>query len=256
MNTDATRDRLDNDGRETPLQKQCVACREAIHPDAKMCPHCSSSQYRSPMKTLANVLKWVGGTAAILSLLMGMSQLNSLFQNWRDRQEAVSELVKAADIQMETGDYPGAWRLLEEALELEPGSKSARTIQVQLAMRWVRNIRKDSKQSFKDIIEKLLPALYRGATSADERTAADGFAHLGWANYLQYREGMTWLDIDAQYQRALDLDSANLYAHVMWGHWMLWPDNEQKYDGGNLNRAVDHFSATLKSGQEKDDTDK
>jgi hypothetical protein len=32
---------------------------------------------------------------------------------------------------------------------------------------------------------------------------------------------------------------------------MLWPYNRQKYDGGNLNRAIDHFTAALNSGQEK-----
>jgi hypothetical protein len=179
-----------------------------------------------------------------------MVQISSIFQNWRERQEAVSELVKAAEIQKETGDYPGSWRLLEEALDLEPGSKIAREIQVQLAMIWLRNIRTGGNQSFKNIVEKLLPALYRGATSANERTAADGFAHLGWANYLQYREGMTWLDIDAQYQRALQLDPENLYAHAMWGHWMLWPQNRQKYKGGNLAMAKNHFAAALRSGKE------
>jgi hypothetical protein len=251
MNANATLDRPDQNEDLTPSRKQCVACREFIQPDAKICPHCHSSQYKSRLKKAGDLLKWIGGIAAIVSLVIGMSRINNIFQNWRERNEAVSELVQAAEMQKETGDYPGAWRLLDEALKLELGSKLAREKQVRLAMIWLRNVRTEGSASFKDIVDKLLPALYRGATSANERTAADVFAHLGWANYLQHREGMTWLDVDAQFQRALELDPENVYAHVMWGYWMLWPGNRQKYEDSNLNSAREHFATALKSGQQR-----
>lgn len=235
---------------DTDHRTRCVACREPIQLDARVCPHCHTAQAPERWKALASILKWIGGVTAVISLVIGMLQLNSLFRNWQDRQETVHELVQAADMQSQAGDYGGAWKLLNQALELDAGSRLARRRQVQVAMQWLRNMRIAGEQRFTDVVEILLPILYRGAASASGHTVADIVAHLGWADYLRYREGKQWLDVEQHFQRALSIDPDNVYAHAMQGFWMLWPRNRAGQPDA-LQRATFHFAAALQSGKER-----
>jgi tetratricopeptide (TPR) repeat protein len=146
-------------------------------------------------------------------------------------------------MQADAGDYAGSWKLFEQALVLEPGSRVARSGQVRLAMEWLRHIRTTGQQTFTEIVAKLLPVLYRGAATATGVQAADLLAHIGWANYLKYQEGIRGMEIDGQFKQALKVDPDNLYAHAMWGHWILW-------QRGSLDEANSHFSAALKSGRD------
>ncbi|HUI44008.1 MAG TPA: hypothetical protein VL523_18750 [Terriglobia bacterium] len=244
---------MPDDGKVTAPQdnrKRCVACRELIQPDARLCPLCRSSQVREHWKLVGTGLKWVGGTAAVISLLIGMNQVDSLFQSWRSRQETVAELAKAAAMQTDAGDYAGAWKLYEQARQLEPGSPAARQGQVQLAMVWLRNIHATGNQSFSDIVDELLPVLYRAAASAKPQEAADALAHIGWANYLKNRDlGISDAElwgpqVDEEFDKALKLDSGNVYAHAMRGFWIL-------YRHGRLADANQQFASALESGRER-----
>ena len=232
-------------------RNHCIACGELIRPDAKLCPHCRSPQSLDRWKMLGTILKWVGGTTAIISLVIGVIQVNRLFQNWRDRQESVYELVMAAEMQGDTGDYAGAWKFYEQALELEPGSRIARTGQVRLAMRWLRNIEVGRGKSYTDVVIKLLPVLYRGAAAAKGVQSADLFAHIGWANYLRYLEGMRGVDVDEQFKYALKIDPDNVYAHAMQGIWIV-RKHRGELNEVNISEANIHFSAALKTGQERE----
>jgi len=235
----------------TPPKNRCIACRETIEPDARLCPHCRSSQSPDHWKLFGTILKWVGGSAAVISLLTGMVQVNSLFRSWQSRQETVTELAKAAQLQANAGDYAGAWRLYEQALQLEPGSRSARDGEADLAMRWLRNIRISENQSFSQIVDPLLPVLYRAAASGNTRRAADALAHIGWANYLKNRDlgsassgELAGPSVEEQFQAALKADSANVYAHAMWGFWIA-------YRGDDLSQADQQFSEALKTGRDR-----
>jgi hypothetical protein len=96
---------------------------------------------------------------------------------------AVSELVEATKIRKASNDYEGAWNLIQGVLELDPASEAARSVQVQLAMEWVRKAYTFSYNREKNlkIIERRLPSLYRGAASKNATLAADAMAHIGWA---------------------------------------------------------------------------
>ncbi|HEV2382788.1 MAG TPA: hypothetical protein VG206_23735 [Terriglobia bacterium] len=200
---------------------------------------------------LGTILKWVGGTAAVISLVTGMVQVNGLFRTRQSRQEAVTELVKGARLQASASDYAGAWKLYEQALQLEPGSRAARDGQGDLAMQWLRNMRVSDNQSFSQLVDPLLPVLYRAAASGNARKSADALAHIGWANYLKNRDFGTASSgelagpkVEEQFQAALKADGGNVYAHAMWGFWVA-------YRRAPLSEADQHFSEALKTGRER-----
>lgn len=233
-------------------ETRCVACREVIQPEARLCPHCRSPQSPGRWRAVGSVLKWVGGITAVISLVFGMVRANELYSSWRERSEAVEELVRAVEMQMRAKDYRGSWRLLAQARELEPGSREARRLQITLAMAWLRDIRVSGDQNFTEIVDRLLPALYRGATSPRDVAVADVLAHIGWANYLKSRDGDRQVEIDANYERALALDPGNVYAHAHFGHWVLQPANPRDYAENDLDKAKRHFAAALDGGRASD----
>ena len=242
---------------DTNAGKPCVACGEALQANAKLCRHCHTPQQRNWWKLSADFLKWVGGIAAVISLIMGVAQLNNLFQHWQERQEAVAELVKAASLQSTSGDHEGAWNLIEKALTVDPSSRLIRRQQVDLAMEWLRNVPirvwdnkdKDSKRA---CIERLLPVLYRGAAGSDQEITADAFAHIGWANHLGYYAGMNRLDVESHFRHAIELDEFNPYAHAMLGYWWLDTNRESEDPSRVIQEAMEHFSMALKSARNND----
>ena len=73
---------------------------------------------------------------------------------------------------------------------------------------------------------------------------ADLLAHLGWADFLRWREGQRQLDPADRYRQALAVDPSNVYAHAMLGHWLLWSSD-------SVVDANRHFDAALQSGRER-----
>jgi hypothetical protein len=108
-------------------------------------------------------------------------------------------------------------------------------------MRWLRTrfVREDSA-----LVDTLSPIMYRAANRTDKALAADAHAHIGWGNFLKSIAG-TNLDYEAEFRRALELDSENTFAHAMWGYTLLWTDIDRSKD------AFGHFNAALKSGGER-----
>jgi tetratricopeptide (TPR) repeat protein len=171
-----------------------------------------------------------------------------------DTRKKISELLEAAKLPTEAGDYAGAWKLTEQARELakqarelQPDLSRVQETQIQLAMRWLRNIRVSQGQTFTEIVDKLLPCLYLSVAPGKGSQSADSFAHIGWANYLKQKEGIFGLEVEKNYHKAIDLDAENPYAHAMWGHWILRNSDSDRYE-----EASSHFSAALKSGRDKE----
>ena len=156
------------------------------------------------------------------------------------------EAIKAARMQLETGDYAGAWRQMEEALQASPNDPEGLRLQAQIAMDWLRNIRvRGGQQTFSEIVDRVLPSLFKAANSAQGVWAADLHAHIGWGYFLKQRDATSESDVVADhFKQALELDSQNVFAHAMWGFWILW-------QRGKLEEANPHFEAALKSGREK-----
>ncbi len=232
---------------------ECVGCREPIRPGARVCPHCATVQRPRRWSALGQVLKWMAGVTALACLVLAVAMLGSLYASWRERQAAVTDLVAAARLQGDTGDYAGAWRLLEEALHREPGIAPARELRAVLAMKWLRSLASADGESFSQTLDLLLPALYVGTVEGDPVSRADGLAHLGWANFLRAREGVRGLEIEDYYRRALASDPSNVFAHAMWGHWLLWPGNPRTEESERVARAFDHFEAALQTGRARRD---
>ncbi len=241
-------DAVDSD----PGQTRCVACREPIHAEARICPQCRSPQAPRRWQAVGATLRWVGGITAVISLVFATVQLKDLVSNRLERSEAVKELVGAAEIQMETRDYEGGWQLLEQALELEPGSRDARDFQVPLAMAWLRRLWLSGGEDRAEVVDRLLPSLYRGVNSPRTTSVADVRAHIGWANNLKLFDGQRHGEIETHYARALELDPGNVYAHVFWGIWVLNQRNQRDYAESKLDKARRHFAAAFDSGEERD----
>ena len=202
------------------------------------------------MKLLGSILKWTGGITAVISLMIGSASVYELYTSWNQRKDAVAELIAASEIQLASQDYEGGWLLLRQALKLEPASKAVRRFEIPFAMAWLRNVRVTGGQSFADVVDPLLPVLYRGVTDTRKSVAADVYAHIAWANYLKRRSGNQVVEIDGHFRKALELDSANLYANLYWGHWTLNPMNRTDYGEADIVKARRHFDAALKSGKD------
>ena len=229
--------------------KHCIACMELIHKDAKICPFCRSSQHIAPLSITVNIIKWIAGITALASLVLAVTQLNIYFEGWREKRELVNELIAAAKIQKESGDYMQALSLLDEATQLEPSSRNSRQAKVQLAMTLVRTKRAWQKDTV-EVVNKLLPIMVRGAASSDVLVAADVNAHIGWAYILMTGATQSKFSIDNYFDRALQQDNNNAYAHAFWGYWALSRYNKQKYDISNNQKAIAHFNKAVTSGKD------
>ena len=159
--------------------------------------------------------------------------------------QEVHAALDGAKIQQDTGHYEEAWNLFEQARSLAPYSSKVHENEAKLAMAWLENARyTEGKGSFLAIIDKVLPALSRCSVSPDKIHAADCLAHMGWGDFLKSREGQGGLKPEQFYQRALDLDPENAYAHALWGFHIL-------ESHGSLDDAKEHFERALATGKER-----
>jgi tetratricopeptide (TPR) repeat protein len=193
---------------------------------------------------VATALKWVGGAAAVVSLLLALNQVTGLVQNFRIHHAEFSAAMKAGEQQQKRGDYPAAFESFKHAAELDPIDRGAQRHEADVAMLWLENAHSSKDKSFTELANQLVPALDKALTNAKGPAAADILAHIGWANFLRYRENPANRDLVAQsYQDALKIDLQNPYAHAMLGHWILW-------NNGKVEDANREFSAALASGRE------
>jgi len=191
-------------------------------------------------------MKWVGAASAILALLFSVQRLVVMISDAREKSARIAELLQTAGTQREGGHYAEAWQTLEQAAALDADRPAVREAQEDLAMEWLRRARvTQGRQTFGDIVALLSPVLNRGAATADaQERRADMTAHLGWADFLLWREGRRELRPDDRYRRALELDPENVYAHAMWAHWILW-------QRGSPEEARAHFAQALAAGRER-----
>ncbi len=235
--------------------RPCRFCLGPIHPDAKICPACLSPQTTSIYASAGNILKWFGGIAAVVSLIIGVTQVSSIVQSWSEKRQAVEELVQASYLRDKAGDYQAAWQLMEDALKLDPSSALARKKQVFLAMKWLRYLNRGfgfSDDKKKDLVIKtILPVLYRGAVIKDSTLAADTLAHIGLAGFIQgTKQRIYRINPLTQYEQALDKDPANVYGHTFIGQWIIYKQRREECEQETLDKALHHFSAALATGKD------
>lgn len=190
------------------------------------------------------MLKLAGGIAAILSFFLTVNQFTGILQGFRIHHKEFSDAMHVGQQQQERGDYPAAFESFKRATELDPVDRDAQDEQAHVAMLWLDNIHTHGR-TFTEIVDPLVPVMDKALAHAKGPKAADLIAHIGWANFLKSRDGeRDGGTIEQSYQRALSIDPQNVYAHAMWGHWILWQN-------GALARADQHFAGALQSGRER-----
>ncbi|MGD8520729.1 MAG: PDZ domain-containing protein [Desulfobacterales bacterium] len=232
-------------------KKNCIACQEPIMINASICPHCRTSQSRSIIGHFGNVMKWIGGITAVLTLIMASVQLNRILEGTLERKESVEELVRASDLLAENSDYVGAFKLLDQALELSPASRPARERQVKIGMQYVRKYFLKPEKKKLELLDSVIPVLRRGGVHKDPEIAASAVSHLAWASYLKGSENYIVQNI---FKNALTIDPDNVYAHSMLGSWCLQASTEEcgKTSSERLKTAETHYFKALDLKKEMD----
>lgn len=167
------------------------------------------------------------------------------WQKQRLAQAQATTLAATAQQLCESKDHALAWQRYDEAIARYPDHQSLRRAREDCGMRWLREIRvREGKETFTDIVNRVLPVLAEGAANANGQRAADLRAHMGWANFLRIRDGAGGLDPQAHYQKALAEESSNVFAHAMWAHNIMFKD-------GPIESARQYFASALASGRER-----
>ena len=229
-------------------KKRCVACKEFIHSQASICPHCSTRQHISTMSKFGSLVKWLGGFTAVISVVIGVKQLNDFTSEWQAKQQSVKTLVEAANIQIELANYPAAWNLLEEGYQLEPSSQQINQRRTGLAILWISENKKffDSDKN-KTMMKKLIPTLYQGLVTKDQAQKARILATIGRGNHLAFNINEP---IDRYFAEAIAIDPADPVNVKYWISWILDNDNRKKYSEGNVKKAMALHNRLSKQDQE------
>jgi hypothetical protein len=205
-----------------------------------------SAQPSPAPKRWSGPLKSLGAVGAAISFLLALNQVTGVAQNFRIHHKEFGEAMMAGEQEQERRDYPAAFDSFKHAAELDPIDHRAQEQETKAAMLWLEDAHGTKDRSFTDLANQLLPVLDKGLARARGSAAADILAHIGWANFLRYRDGVReGVTVEENFRQALSKDANNVYAHAMWGFWILW-------QGGNLETANDHFSVALASGRERD----
>lgn len=193
--------------------------------------------------TAANALKVVGAIGAVVSLLLGLNQLTGVVQRFRIHRQEFSEAMASGVQEQRRGDNAAAFRSFKHAAELDPIDRDAQTSEAQAAMLWLETVHEQQNQTFTDVANQVLPVFDAALVRAKGSDAGDLLAHIAWANYLKYRDGLReGIDVDENLKAALAADPNNVYAHAMSGSWIL-------SQGGDVKSAESHFSAALATGR-------
>jgi tetratricopeptide (TPR) repeat protein len=232
-------------------KKLCIACKEPIPVGANVCAHCGSSQAPERTSFSKDILKWVAGVTAVIGLITGLSGVVGPLKGWWTQGRQSKTLLASALRQEEVGEYPAAFDTLTEILKTNPGNVPALHARLDVTMLWVENIwvpfrnSDELQQKIRPVFDKLGPVLEAGLGTSKDYRAADVVAHLGWLNFLRAKILGQGGRIDEHVQRALQMDTDNVYAHAMMGDLLL--DSP-----GGLDEAKAHFAAALKTGKAKE----
>jgi tetratricopeptide (TPR) repeat protein len=185
----------------------------------------------------------VAGVTAVLTLVLAARQVVTFVGEYRARSARRTALIATSRLQADAGDFPAAWASLNQVLKSDTDNRPARVAREDLAQLWLEHARTGGGiASLSQLADTLSPVLTEGLLHSDSTRKADILAHLGWADFLRWREGQRGLNPPARYRESLALDPHNPYAHAMLGHWLLW-------DKDSLAGARDHFGQALAAGR-------
>lgn len=170
---------------------------------------------------------WLGIAAALL-LLAGAAAWawqrheQQQARELARRERAAAELDAAVQL-CGSGSHAVGWDQFAAIAAARPDDDAARLAREDCGMTWLREMRIVSeKETFSALVAKVQPVLAQGLARATGVRRADLRAHLGWAEFLRSRDGVSSGDPKAQYEAALADDAGNVYAHAMWAHHRVW----------------------------------
>jgi tetratricopeptide (TPR) repeat protein len=187
--------------------------------------------------------KWIAAATAVISLIVAAQQLGSLALTRIENAREADALIEVARQQSARGEFAQAWASLDRAASLRDNERVAQT-RLDTAFAWLQDARPGPGNPFGTITDTVTPALDRALIDAEGARRADILAHLGWAAFLKWRDTGSG-DPAPRYHEALAIDPANVFAHAMLGHWLMWR-------GGSLDEAREHFDSALAAGRERD----
>ena len=181
----------------------------------------------------------------VLGLLVLVGALGWWMTRTQSNNTKRSSLLESARLAEQAGKYGAAWDLYEQADKAFPGDGEIGAARQKTAMAWLDNAHvTPGKETFAALADRIEPVLARCVQSRDKVRAADCQAHIGWADFLRSRDGASGLNPVQSYQRALDLDSGNVYAHTMWAFEIL-------RTRGPVEAGRVHIKWALDSGRER-----
>ena len=189
----------------------------------------------------------VAATAALLAALAGggyvWQKINAAEARRAFEVQVTQDLAAPREL-CDSGSFAAAWQRLDELSAKYPDRRDALDARADCAMRWLREIQVQvGKETFTDIVGKVQPVIVSQLAGAIGTRSADLRAHLGWADYLRWRDGAADADPSSHYRRALEIDPENVYARAMWGHSLMLAGREQS--------AIGHFDAAVATKRER-----
>ena len=161
-------------------------------------------------------------------------------------QRQVDDLIRVAADQRDRQQFADAMSTLDRAVAIDADVARARTLQEDVAMQWIRNLKVGEGQTFTEAMTRPLAVLDRAAPFASGPRQGDLLAHIGWAMFLRWRDSNgNPTPVDA-YKRALAADSVNPFANAMLGHWILSWDRDPK----PTDRARPYFRVAADAGRD------
>ncbi|MBL8329531.1 MAG: toll/interleukin-1 receptor domain-containing protein [Rubrivivax sp.] len=195
-----------------------------------------------------------GAAAAALALALGLWQWQSARQAAEQRRQTLAEDTQMAAeatryaLLCEQGSHATAWAGLS-TLPARPGAAEVlRLARQNCAMEWLRNARVTAgQQTFTQLVAPLKPVLAEGLAKAEhpERLATLR-AHLGWAEFLERREGGTANPVNS-YRQALQDDPRNPHALAMYGHNLLFTGQDLAAGQSLFDQALAAADAAVKA---------
>jgi Tfp pilus assembly protein PilF len=187
---------------------------------------------------LSTPLKWIAALTAVISLVLGVRQLATWLRDTASHRREAAALLDVGKQQASRGEFADAWKSFERAEALRPDD-ALEAARVEVAYRWLEDARPGPNQPFSTITQAVTPVLDRRLVQAKGAERADLLAHLGWAEFLRFRDG----DGDGpekRYQEALAADADNVYANTFLGHWLMWNGAHVDAARARFERALAH----------------
>lgn len=201
-----------------------------------------SGRMRRWAKSISAIIAALGVASAAIGYLTNGAQFFSEVTEFFQGRSELHSLTETADERLAHKDYEAAWRANAKARQLGPRNAVAAEQQARIAMRWLEDVHLGSagaSKMFTEVVDPLKAALIEQLPGAHGQEKANLQAHIGWANFLRFRDGKPEVDILEEFNAAIVEDPDNLYGHVMRGFWTLWK--------GTLDRARPDLDAALRS---------